>query len=230
MKMRRGSILSICCIFMTGILIGCANMEYVPKRPVMYFHKELAAADRAVEAARNAGKDRECPEEFKAAEKMKNDAFDIYLSCRTMEGIAAANEAARRADALCSRKQAELPPKAALKPGKETVSFRVEFDFDKSDVKPKYHDDIARVAAYMNKHPKTKVTIEGHTDIVGGKAYNQKLSERRAESAKKYMVEKFGIDASRIATIGYGKSRPIADNKTEEGRQKNRRVVEATFR
>jgi len=222
--------LSICCIFMPGILIGCAGLEHVPKRPVMYFHKEMAAADRAVETAREAGKDKECPEEFKAAEKMKNDAFDIYLSCRTKEGIATANEAARLADALCSRKQAEQPLKHTMKQGKKTVSLRVEFDFDKSDVKPKYHDDIARVAAYMKMHPEAKITIEGHADIIGGKIYNQKLSERRAESVRKYMVEKFGVDASRIATKGYGKSRPIADNNTEEGRQKNRRVVEATVR
>lgn len=222
--------LFICCIFMPGILIGCASFEHVPNRPAIYFHKELAAADRAVNAAREAGKDKECPEEFKAAEKMKNDAFDIYLSCRTAEGIAAANEAASLVDALCSRKSVEPQPKPAVKQGKETVALLAEFDFDKSDVKPKYHDDIARVAAYMKKYPKTKVTIEGHADIVGGKAYNQRLSERRAESVKKYMVEKFGVDASRIATKGYGKSRPIADNKTEEGRQKNRRVVEAIFR
>jgi OOP family OmpA-OmpF porin len=147
-----------------------------------------------------------------------------------MEGIATANEAARQADALCSRKPGEPPPKPAMKQGKETVALLVEFDFDKTDVKPKHHDDIARVAAYMKKYPKTKVTIEGHADIVGGKAYNQKLSERRAESVKKYMIGKFGVDPSRIATKGYGKSRPIADNKSEEGRQRNRRVVEAIFR
>ena len=60
---------------------------------LLYYHKELPAADRAVEAARAAGKDKECPAEFQAAEKAKNEAYEIYWSCRTKEGIAKANEA-----------------------------------------------------------------------------------------------------------------------------------------
>jgi outer membrane protein OmpA-like peptidoglycan-associated protein len=78
---------------------------------MMYYHKELPAADRAVEAARAAGKDRECPAEFAAAEKMKNDAYDIYWACRTGEAIAKANEATAKANALCPRKaEAPKPP------------------------------------------------------------------------------------------------------------------------
>jgi OOP family OmpA-OmpF porin len=105
----------------------------------------------------------------------------------------------------------------------------VQFDTAKADVKPKYDADLKRVADYMKKYPETTVTIEGNTDNVGGKKYNQKLSERRAESVKKYLVEKFGADASKISTVGYGLTRPIADNKTPEGRQQNRRV-DAVFR
>jgi outer membrane protein OmpA-like peptidoglycan-associated protein len=79
----------------------------------MYYHKELPAADRAVEAARAAGKDRKCPAEFAAAEKMKNDAYDIYLSCRTEEGIAKANQATALANGLCPRRAVVPPPPAA---------------------------------------------------------------------------------------------------------------------
>ena len=87
------------CMFL-GVLAGCAGLEYAPKRTVMYYHKELPAADRAVDAARAAGKDKECPAEFQAAEKAKNEAYEIYWSCRTKEGIAKANEAAALAKAL----------------------------------------------------------------------------------------------------------------------------------
>jgi OOP family OmpA-OmpF porin len=67
--------------------------------------------------------------------------------------------------------------------------------------------------------------LEGHTDSVGTEDYNMSLSRQRAESVKMYLVEKFNINASRISTVGYGKSQPVATNDTEAGKQKNRRVV-----
>jgi OOP family OmpA-OmpF porin len=100
-------------VLLLGVFYGCAGREYAPKGQVWYYHKELPAADRAVEAARAAGKDKECPAEFAAAEKMKNDAYDIYLACRTQEGIAKANEAAALANGLCPRKAVAPPPPAA---------------------------------------------------------------------------------------------------------------------
>src|SRR3989304_5384660 len=98
------------CLFFP-VLAGCAGLEYAPKRSIMYYHKELPAADRAVEAARAAGKDKEGPAEFAAAEKMKNEAYEIYWSCRTKEGLGKANEAAALAKSLCPAKAA--PPKPA---------------------------------------------------------------------------------------------------------------------
>jgi OOP family OmpA-OmpF porin len=104
---------------------GCAGLEYAPKKNIMYYHKELPAADRAVEAARAAGKDKECPAEFQAAEKAKNDAYDIYWSCRTEEGIAKANEATAKANALCPKKAMAPPPPPppAVAPTAPAVSF-----------------------------------------------------------------------------------------------------------
>ena len=95
-------------LFLLSFLVGCASLglEYAPKRNYLYYHKELPAAERAVEAARQAGKDRECPDEFKAVEKLKNDAYEVYWACRTNEAIAMANEAAKRANALCPKKVA----------------------------------------------------------------------------------------------------------------------------
>jgi len=120
-------------------------------------------------------------------------------------------------------------PKPLVKPIKEVIRLQVQFDTAKADIKPVYDADLKRVADYLKKYPETTVTIEGNTDNVGGKKYNQKLSERRAESVKNYLVGKLGVDASRISSAGYGMSKPIADNKTAEGRQQNRRV-DAVFR
>ena len=101
-------------VFFLSVLVGCARMglEYAPKRDYLYYHKELPAAERAVEAARKAGKDKECPEEFKAVAKMKDSAYETYWACRTNEAIAMANDAASRANALCPPKKVVLPPPA----------------------------------------------------------------------------------------------------------------------
>ncbi len=109
-------------------------------------------------------------------------------------------------------------------PEKISISLLIEFDTNKADIKPQYHDEIAKVGDFMNKYTETTAVIEGHTDNIGGKTYNEKLSQRRAESVRKYLIEKFGIAASRLSAKGYGFSRPIADNATPEGRQKNRRI------
>ncbi len=100
----------ICLLLLTGVIYGCAGMEYAPKKQIWYYHKELPAAERAVEAARAAGKDKECPAEFAAAEKMKNDAYETYWACHTEEGIAMAKEATARANALCPKKAMAPPP------------------------------------------------------------------------------------------------------------------------
>lgn len=79
----------------------------------------------------------------------------------------------------------------------------------------------------MRQYPDTNVVIEGHTDNVDvfhDPSNNIKLSQARADSVRQYLIDQFGIDASRITAVGYGPNRPVADNDTEEGRQKNRRV------
>jgi len=100
----------------------------------------------------------------------------------------------------------------------------VKFDFDKAQVKPESHDDIKSLADFMHQYPQTSTKVEGHTDSIGADAYNQRLSERRANAVKQVLVNQYGIDPSRVNSAGYGKTRPIADNSTEEGRALNRRV------
>jgi outer membrane protein OmpA-like peptidoglycan-associated protein len=107
----------------------------------------------------------------------------------------------------------------------DAIELRVEFDTNKSFVRPAYHDRIKEVADYMKRHTDVDAVIEGHTDSRGSDTYNQALSQRRADSVRKYLIDKFGISASRLTAKGYGESKPIADNNTAEGRQRNRRVI-----
>lgn len=104
------------------------------------------------------------------------------------------------------------------------VELDVKFDFDKSVVKPNSYGDIKNLADFMKQYPQTTTTVEGHTDSVGPDAYNQKLSERRANAVKQVLTQQYGIAPSRVDSVGYGKTRPVADNATEAGRAINRRV------
>ncbi len=108
---------------------------------------------------------------------------------------------------------------------KVSINLLVQFDFDKAVVKPQYHSELEKVANFMKAYPKTTGQLEGHTDSIGTEEYNMKLSKRRAESVKNYLIDKFGIDPARLSTVAYGESKPIASNGTAAGRQKNRRVV-----
>jgi outer membrane protein OmpA-like peptidoglycan-associated protein len=100
----------------------------------------------------------------------------------------------------------------------------VLFNFDKADVRPDAAEALGRLATVIRGYPGGRVEIEGHTDSKGNAAYNQKLSERRAEAVKRWLAEREGIAADRLATRGAGAGRPVADNSTDAGRQKNRRV------
>ena len=99
----------------------------------------------------------------------------------------------------------------------------VNFDFNKADIKPQYFTILDQVASVLIANPDVGITIEGHTDSKGGDDYNMKLSQQRADSVKNYLVGK-GVAGSRLSTRGYGKTRPIATNDTEEGRALNRRI------
>jgi OOP family OmpA-OmpF porin len=245
---------------------------------------------------------------------MKNDAYEIYWACRTAEGIAMANEAAARANALCPRRvEAPQPAPVAVAPlpagptvsmsanpatveqgqcsmlawsttgassasiegiggvdpsgsrqvcpgsttqytitamgdgGTRTASttvavnppavkaepkvidrlvLHVNFDFDKSFVRKADVAELQKAIDFVKKYPGYEIAIEGHTDSRGSVKYNQALSERRAAAVKAYLLKNGMIDTQKnmITTKGYGKSKPIADNKTDKGRFENRRV------
>jgi OOP family OmpA-OmpF porin len=99
----------------------------------------------------------------------------------------------------------------------------VLFDFDKSTIKPEAAKILDRLVAFMNENKDKKVALAGHTDNIGTEAYNMGLSNRRWMSVRDYVVKK-GVASGRVSGQGFGESKPIADNKTAEGRAKNRRV------
>ena len=106
----------------------------------------------------------------------------------------------------------------------------VLFDFDKADIKPAAVETLTKVAKVLNGMAKSPATVEGHTDGKGAADYNQKLSDRRANSVKDWLVKQGGVGAARLSALGYGMTRPVASNTKPngtddpDGRQKNRRV------
>ena len=110
-------------------------------------------------------------------------------------------------------------------PKKVSISLAIEFDTGKAVIHPQYDEQIKKVAEFMTTYPGTTAVIEGHTDNVGKEASNLRLSTRRAESVRTYLIGKFGIAPQRLVAKGFGSSQPIADNATSEGRQKNRRIT-----
>jgi outer membrane protein OmpA-like peptidoglycan-associated protein len=104
-----------------------------------------------------------------------------------------------------------------------TFESAILFDVDKADLKSSARDNLTKVSGVLNEYPDTDLVIEGHTDSQGSDAYNQTLSERRADSVKAFLMDQ-GVSQNRLRTKGYGELAPIASNDTPEGRSQNRRV------
>ena len=113
---------------------------------------------------------------------------------------------------------------------KVNLSADLLFDFDKSDIKPAAEPQLDKVATVLKSYPTARVVIDGHTDGKGDDAYNQKLSERRAQTVAQYLIAHAGVAAANVQTRGFGKSNPVAPNAkpdgtdNPEGRAQNRRV------
>jgi outer membrane protein OmpA-like peptidoglycan-associated protein len=107
-----------------------------------------------------------------------------------------------------------------------SVALNVLFDFNSDKIAQNYSSDLDKLGRVltMSQYSAYRVQVEGHTDSLGSDSYNQRLSERRAESVKRYLLQHFPIKAERLVVKGYGKSNPIASNDTAEGRNQNRRV------
>jgi outer membrane protein OmpA-like peptidoglycan-associated protein len=124
----------------------------------------------------------------------------------------------------------ELEMKETETEVKIELSGDILFDFDKWDIRPEAEPTLDRVAGVIKQYPNASILIEGYTDSKGSDSYNLRLSQRRADSVKDWLVKKGGMDGKKIATKGWGESKPVAPNTNPDGsdnpenRQKNRRV------
>ena len=235
-----------------SLMVGCAGMEKARKdrQGYLYYPSALVKADQALDEARAAGKDKECPAEFNAAKDMVDKAYEIYMSCRTQEAIDMANEAIGKIKALCPPKPmvekkpepmpepvptpapeptpVPPPPPQVAEPVKITLED-IQFEFDKATLTKLAKEILARDIATLKENQGVKVQIEGHACAHGSEDYNMALSERRANAVKEYLVNQ-GIAAERMTTISYGETRlampeiPTPKNKQSKEAKANRRV------
>ena len=228
--LRRIFIVSL--VFSVSILFGCAGYQEVPESPeqepqrverVGFIPKALLELDKAIEKAREECKDQDCPEEFYEVLKLRDLAYEMFWECRDCEWLKVAMEARDLADKLCPPKvEAVAPPPAEAKVI-DRMTLRINFDFDKSIIRESEKPKLYKAIDFIKQYPGTKIVIEGHTCSIGTEEYNQGLSERRAQSVRRFIIEAGGIDASRITAIGYGETRPAFSNDNDEGRSLNRR-------
>jgi OOP family OmpA-OmpF porin len=168
-----------------------------------------------------------CPEKIAEARALAKEAAETFWACRTCEALFMLEDAkqlAKEAE-LCQPPKVEPPPPPAPKP-EPTLPTSLPsgyFDFDESTLRPEARAKLDGVAQYMKDYPEVMVEIQGNTDSIGTEAYNMKLGQERAQAAANYL-EAQGISASRIRTVSFGETRPIAPNDTREGRAQNRRV------
>ena len=160
------------------------------------------------------------------AARQAADAAKLAADAEAQQARAQARQAEQEKNALRERLREQL---SVILETRETARglivnvSDVLFDTAKATLKPGAREKLARVAGILASHPDLKIEVEGHTDSVGGDDYNQRLSERRAESVRSYLVEQ-KIPPTALDAEGFGESRPVATNATPAGRQQNRRV------
>jgi OOP family OmpA-OmpF porin len=116
------------------------------------------------------------------------------------------------------------PKRVEVTADKIVITEKIQFDFNKATIKPESHGLLDELVSVIKENAFIKkISIEGHTDSDGGDKYNMKLSDGRAKAVMAYFTE-HGIDASRLTAKGFGETKPIGDNKTDEGKEQNRRV------
>ncbi len=108
---------------------------------------------------------------------------------------------------------------------KVEMKINIQFDNGKAVIKPEFKDEIESIAKILESHTDLGAEVQGHTDNTGNAASNTKLSDERANAVKEYIISNYKVERMHLTAKGYGSKKPIASNKTAEGREQNRRVV-----
>lgn len=179
------------------------NMELSRQRAasvVSYLEDALHIAPSRLSAV-GYGKSRPVADNATQEGKRMNRRIDAVIACATdIEGL-------------------------KVKPARLTMAMEMEFERNKAEVRPQYHDELMKVADLLKADPSVTATVEGHTsNLQGSPAQIMEMSQHRAENVVTYLVDNFGIARSRLTAEGFGKSRRFAYNTSAEGRQENRRV------
>ena len=200
---------------------------------------EFDQTETAIAQAEQSTGAKYCTEKIARAKELAKKGAETYWACRTdeaMDLLAEARKLAKEAEGC----QPPSPPPPVLKPVPpppkpapppppapkviDKMTLQVFFDFDKNILTEADLKELPKAVAFVKKYPGAKIRLDGYTDSIGTDEYNIKLSERRATAVKNYLIKEAGVSSSKITAVGHGKADPVADNKTPEGRAKNRRV------
>jgi len=198
-------------------------------------------AAKAAQALKDTYKDRVCIYTILIGDDVQGKAVMEAVAKSSGCGFATDENAVATPDGMASfvekvflkkgEKKACPPPAAPPEEKKSfTIELKVEFDFDKADIRPQYYKELLAFGDFIRNHPDHSVNLEGHTDNFGTEKYNAKLSQRRADNVRAFLLKNFDgtIDPAKLTTTAHAFKKPVASNDTKEGRQKNRRVY-ATF-
>ena len=202
---------------------------------------EFDQTETAIAQAEQSSGAKYCPDKIARAKELANKAAETYWACRTdeaMDLLAEARKLAKEAEGCRPPSPTPPPPPKPVPPPPpkpapppppapkviDKMILQVLFDFDKSILTEADLKELQKAVAFVKKYPGAKIRLDGYTDSIGTDAYNIKLSERRATAVKDYLIKEAGVSSSKITAVGHGEADPVADNKTAEGRAKNRRV------
>ena len=232
-----------------SLIVSCTTgSHFGVKDKAIGVPSQFDETEAAVMAAEKSPGAKYCPEKIAKAKELGKKGVETYWACMTDEALALLAEArkvAKEAEGCqpppaappappppappkpappAPPPPAPAPPAPPPKPAAPPVFESIPFNENKTNISPQAAKILDGVGKTLKENPGIRVEIGGHTDATGSDKADMAISLKRAESVKKYLMDKFNISGDRLVVKGYGKTKPIADNKTKEGRAKNRRV------
>jgi outer membrane protein OmpA-like peptidoglycan-associated protein len=211
-----------------GDTLAQADNDWMQRKSSAKVNHLAYLAQRQVAIAQETAKRKTAEEAVSAAEAERDK---LRLAARTKEAekaqfnAEASRQQAQNAEMRANQLESQLKELNAKKSDRGMIVTLgdVLFDTNRAQLKSGGVHEVQKLADILKQYPRRNVLIEGFTDSTGSESYNQELSERRANAVRETLMN-MGIDASRIATRGYGRSFPVASNDNKAGRQLNRRV------